>query len=75
MKRLTQWATPALVGALIWTGAHAQSGRGGEWTTHSGDPQRTAWQKNETRISKQRIKEFRLLWKLKLDNQTGRCTR
>jgi len=70
VKRLTQWATAALVGALIWTGAHAQSGRGSEWTTHSGDPQRTAWQKNETRISKQRIKEFRLLWKLKLDNQT-----
>jgi hypothetical protein len=70
MMRLTKWAPPALACALMWTGAQAQSGRGGEWTTHSGDPQRTAWQKNETRISKESIKGFRLLWKLKLDNQT-----
>jgi len=47
MMRLIKWAPSALACALIWTGAHAQSGR--EWTTHSGDPQRTAWQKNETR--------------------------
>jgi outer membrane protein assembly factor BamB len=44
--------------------------RSGEWPTHSGDPQRTGWQKNETRISKERMKEFKLLWKLKLDNET-----
>ena len=55
---------------LICTAVHAQSGRGGEWTTHSADPQRTAWQRNETRISKERMKEFRLFWKLKLDNQS-----
>jgi outer membrane protein assembly factor BamB len=44
--------------------------RSGEWATHSGDPQRTAWQRNEARIGKDRIKEFKLLWKLKLDNET-----
>jgi outer membrane protein assembly factor BamB len=55
--------------ALLATAAYAQSGRS-EWTTHSGDSQRTAWQKNEKRISKERMNEFRLLWKLKLDNQT-----
>src|SRR5271169_6666722 len=70
MMRLTRWIHLALAAGGLWTGAQAQSGRGGEWTTHSGDPQRTAWQRNETRIGKQRIKEFRLLWKLKLDNQT-----
>src|SRR5689334_7047452 len=55
---------------LLAAAAYAQSGRAGEWTTHSGDPQRTGWQKNELRISKERLKEFRFLWKLKLDNQT-----
>jgi hypothetical protein len=58
------------LGAFLTSLGQAQSGRGGEWITHSGDPQRAAWQKNETRISKERMKEFRLLWKLKLDNQT-----
>src|SRR5215831_15804762 len=66
MTRPNHW----LACALIASAARAQSSRGSEWTTHSGDPQRTAWQKNETRIGKERIGEFRLLWKLKLDNQT-----
>ena len=38
-------------------------------------PERTAWQENETRISKDSIKGFRLLWKLKLNNQTRALTR
>jgi len=53
----------ALAVALLWTSAKAQ-----EWTTHSGDPQRTAWQRKDARLTKQRMKEFKLLWKLKLDN-------
>jgi hypothetical protein len=40
MMRLNKWAVPVLACGLMWTGAQAQSGRGGEWTTHSGDPQR-----------------------------------
>src|SRR5262245_24594446 len=44
--------------------------RSGEWSTNGGDPQRSGWQRNEKRISKERMKEFKLLWKLKLDNET-----
>lgn len=44
--------------------------RAGDWTTHSGDPQRTAWQKNETKITKENVKGLQLLWKLKLDNES-----
>jgi outer membrane protein assembly factor BamB len=50
--------------------AQAQLGRGGAWGTNSGDPQRTGWQKNETEINKDSVKGLKLLWKLKVDNQT-----
>jgi outer membrane protein assembly factor BamB len=58
------------LGVGLWNDALAQLRRPGEWPTHSGDPQRTAWQKNETRISAKTVSGFQLLWKLKLDNQT-----
>jgi hypothetical protein len=47
--------------------AHAQ--RAFDWMTHSADPQRTAWQKNESKITRDNVKDFKLLWKLKLDNE------
>ncbi len=49
--------------------AHAQSGRVVDWFTHSGDPQRTGWQKNENTITKENVKTFQLLWKLQLSNE------
>src|SRR5688572_28533005 len=56
----------------IWMGCafvlYAQ--RATDWMTHSGDPQRTAWQKNETKITKESVKGLKLLWKLKLDNES-----
>lgn len=48
--------------------SHAQ--RLNDWATHSGDPQRTGWQKNETKINKDSVRNFQLLWKLKLENQS-----
>ena len=48
--------------------AHAQ-GRVADWLTHSGDPQRSGWQKYETAINKDSVKGFQLLWKLKLPNE------
>ena len=40
-----------------------------EWPTGSFDPQRDAWQRNESKITVQNASNLRLLWKLKTDNQ------
>lgn len=48
---------------------HAQVGRVADWLTHSGDPQRSGWQKYETKINTESVKGFQLLWKLKLENE------
>ena len=37
--------------------------------THSGDLQRTGWQKAETKISKDTVKNLQLLWKIKLETK------
>src|SRR6266851_5482833 len=55
--------------AVVSLLAHAQSGRVVDWFTHSGNPQRTGWQKNENTITKENVKDFKLLWKLQLDNE------
>src|SRR5919107_2492304 len=39
------------------------------WLTDGGDPQRTSWQRNETLLSPSSVKDMKLLWKVKLDNQ------
>ncbi len=39
-----------------------------DWLTDGGDPQRTAWQKNERLLSVSSVKGMRLLWKYKTDN-------
>src|SRR5260370_18718752 len=41
--------------------------RPADWLTHGGNPQRTAWQRDETILSTRYAKELRLLWKLTLD--------
>jgi hypothetical protein len=40
-----------------------------DWLADGGDPQRTAWQRNETILTKDTVKTMKLLWKIKLDNQ------
>jgi outer membrane protein assembly factor BamB len=41
----------------------------GTWGTNSGDPQRTNWQRNERAISKDSVKDLKLMWKVQLDNE------
>jgi outer membrane protein assembly factor BamB len=60
-----------IVGAFLSSGlSFAQMSRPGAWVTNSADPQRTGWQKSEAAITKESVKGLKLMWKLKLDNQT-----
>jgi outer membrane protein assembly factor BamB len=47
--------------------AHAQVSS--NWTTFGGDPQRSGWERIETAISKDTVKDLQLLWKMKLESQ------
>src|SRR6186997_560756 len=40
-----------------------------DWLTDGGNPQRTAWQKDEKILTRANVRDMKLLWKLKLDNQ------
>jgi outer membrane protein assembly factor BamB len=40
-----------------------------EWTTDGGNSQRTAWQQDEKILTKANVKNLKVLWKLKLDNE------
>src|SRR4029078_11067092 len=40
-----------------------------DWLTDGGDPQRTAWQRSETILNKTNVKDMKLLWKIKLNNE------
>ena len=40
-----------------------------DWLTDGGDPQRTGWQRNETTITKDNVKNLTVRWKTKLDNE------
>lgn len=57
-------------GVLTTGAALAQSRASSEWTTSSYNPQRDAWQRNETKISTRNAGKIQLLWKLKTDNKT-----
>ncbi len=54
--------------ACLTTGASAQS-KLADWLTDGGDIERTGWQKNETILSPTSVKNMKLLWKTKLDNE------
>ena len=40
-----------------------------DWPTDGGNPQRTAWQQDETILNKGNVGNLKLLWNLKLDNE------
>lgn len=44
-------------------------GRSADWPTDGGGPQRTGWQKNEHTLTKENVKNLKILWKLKFNNQ------
>lgn len=78
MKRITLAATIALAATLVLA-AHAQ--RSGappsrpaapalyDWTTDGGDNQRTGWNRSEKTLTKDNVKNLKLLWKVQTDNQ------
>jgi outer membrane protein assembly factor BamB len=53
------------------SGPSAQTGKPAlaDWLTDGGDLERTAWQRNETLLSTTSVKNMKLLWKTKLDNE------
>lgn len=42
---------------------------GADWLTDGGNQQRTAWQQDEHILSKDNVKDLKILWKIQLDNQ------
>ncbi|HZL57571.1 MAG TPA: PQQ-binding-like beta-propeller repeat protein [Bryobacteraceae bacterium] len=42
---------------------------GADWLTDGGNPQRTAWQKDEHILTKENVKGMQILWKINLGNQ------
>ena len=65
-------AAVALGAAAAWTAISptAQGQRKADWLTDGADPQRTAWQRNETILTKDTVKDMKLLWTVKTDNQS-----
>ena len=59
----------ALGAAMIWIVTPSAQQKKANWLTDGGDPQRTAWQRNETILTKANVKDMKLLWKVKLDSQ------
>ena len=62
MRRISVWTTLIACLAILPL-------RGADWVTHSGDYQRTGWQKNESAISKDSVKNLKLLWKITLETK------
>src|SRR5215472_7895912 len=44
-------------------------GHAADWLTDGGNSQRTAWQKDEKILTLSNVKDMKLLWKIKLDNE------
>jgi outer membrane protein assembly factor BamB len=42
---------------------------GADWLTDGGNPQRTAWQRDEKTLTTDNVRNMKLLWKIKTDNQ------
>jgi len=55
-------------GSLIGRVA-GEDGKPADWLTDGGNPQRTAWQRDEHILTTTNVKNMKLLWKIKLDNQ------
>jgi outer membrane protein assembly factor BamB len=61
------WGTGRVPGPSI---VSAQAGAAlHDWLTDGGDNERTGWNKHETRITKDNVKNLKLLWKLETGNQ------
>ena len=56
--------------AAVWIVVPRTQTQKADWLTDGGDPQRTAWQRHETILTKTTVKDMKLLWTIKLDNAT-----
>jgi outer membrane protein assembly factor BamB len=68
MKVLTYVGVAALCGAVVVTSARAQAPLS-DWFTDGGDNQRTGWNRNETTLTKDNVKDLKLLWKIETGNE------
>ena len=55
--------------AMAFTAAAPAPPAPADWLTDGGDPQRTGWQRNETILTKDNVKNLAIHWKTKLDNE------
>jgi hypothetical protein len=55
---------PFLLATTLW-----QTAQAAEWVTNGGDSQRTNWQRDEHILTKENVKDLKVLWKLQLDNR------
>jgi outer membrane protein assembly factor BamB len=68
-RRLTILLILAIVCTATWSADGVTQGKHADWLTDGGNTQRTAWQQDEKLLSTASVKDMKLLWKLKLDNQ------
>lgn len=54
---------------VLMAASFCRSGNAADWLTNGGDPQRTNWQRDEHILTKENVKDLKILWKLKFDNQ------
>lgn len=70
MRRIVLWSAAALcVAAAFHTEPTAQSPRKAHWLMDGGDNARTSWQRDERIISPSTVKDMKLMWATKFDNQ------
>ncbi|MDQ2946110.1 MAG: PQQ-binding-like beta-propeller repeat protein [Acidobacteriota bacterium] len=71
-SRLGNVLTLALLSLAACPGIANAQGQAIDWPSYGGDAQRTGWEKSDSRITKENIKDFQLVLKRKLDNgRTG----
>src|SRR5579862_3283190 len=57
---------------LLCTGLANAQGRPIDWPSYGGSAQRDGWEKSDSRITRENVKDFRLVLKMKLANrETG----
>src|SRR3954463_3312322 len=66
-NRLGMRKTPAIFAFLALS--YVLIAAAPDWLNSGGDPQRSGWQKRDSYINKQSLKQFKLLWKLKLEGE------
>jgi outer membrane protein assembly factor BamB len=62
MRRL---AATSLILLTLYVGIAS----GADWLTDGGDTKRTNWQQDETLLTESNVRNLKLLWKIKLDNE------